>query len=436
MLKLIKSNQKNFLAKLDIILQKRKTKDPKIDLKVKSIIQDIRKNKDLALIKYEKKYSNIKNISLKNITFSTSEKKKIIKRLDKKTRDSIDLSFNRILDFHKRQKLSPYSFTDKFKNSFSYKLNAISRVGVYVPGGLASYPSSVLMNCIPALVAGVKEIYMTTPSMGITYNPAVIYAAQKCRVKEIYKIGGAQAIAAMAYGTKTIQKVDKIVGPGNAFVASAKKQVFGEVGIDMIAGPSEVTIVADKWSKPDWIAADLIAQAEHDISSQSIVLADDVKIIKRINYFLLQQLKTLPKKSIAYKSLKNYGLSILIKNQKVLIDTINLIAPEHLEIFAKNAKKILKNIRNVGSVFLGEYSPEAIGDYLAGPNHVLPTSGSARFSSGLSVYDFLKRYSVIKMTKSGIERLGTSVINLAEYENLEGHANSIKIRLKKRKLIG
>jgi len=292
------------------------------------------------------------------------------------------------------------------------------------------------MNCIPALVAGVKEIYMTTPSMSESYNPAVIYAAQKCRVKEIYKIGGAQAIAAMAYGTQTIQKVDKIVGPGNAFVASAKKQVFGEVGIDMIAGPSEVTIVADKWSKPDWIAADLIAQAEHDISSQSIVLADDVKIIKRINYFLLQQLKTLPKKSIAYKSLKNYGLSILIKNQKVLTDTINLIAPEHLEIFAKNAKKILKKVRNVGSVFLGEYSPEAIGDYLAGPNHVLPTSGSARFSSGLSVYDFLKRYSVIKMTKSGIERLGTSVINLAEYENLEGHANSIKIRLKKRKLIG
>ena len=436
MLKLIKSTQKNFLAKLDIILQKRKIKDPRIELKVKSIIEDVKKNKDLALLKYEKKYSNIKNISLKNIKFSISEKKKIIKKLDKKTKISIDLAYNRILNFHKRQKLSPYSFTDKYKNLFSYKLSAISRVGVYVPGGLASYPSSVLMNCIPALVAGVKEIYMTTPSMSESYNPAVIYAAQKCRVKEIYKIGGAQAIAAMAYGTKTIQKVDKIVGPGNAFVASAKKQVFGEVGIDMIAGPSEVTIVADKWSKPDWIAADLIAQAEHDISSQSIVLADDVKIIKRINYFLLQQLKTLPKKSIAYKSLKNYGLSILIKNQKVLIDTINLIAPEHLEIFAKNAKKILKNIRNVGSVFLGEYSPEAIGDYLAGPNHVLPTSGSARFSSGLSVYDFLKRYSVIKMTKSGIERLGTSVINLAEYENLEGHANSIKIRLKKRKLIG
>ena len=432
MLKLIKSNQKNFLAKLEIILQKRKLKDPKIDLKVKNIIQDIKNNKDVALIKYEKKYSKIKNISFKNIKFTSLEKKTIIKKLDKEIKTSIDLAFDRILNFHKRQKLFSYSFADKFKNSFSYKLNAINKVGVYVPGGLASYPSSVLMNCIPAIVAGVKEIYMTTPSMSKSYNPAVIYAAQKCGVKEIYKIGGAQAIAAMAYGTKTIIKVDKIVGPGNAFVAAAKKQVFGEVGIDMIAGPSEVTIVADKWSKPDWIAADLIAQAEHDENSQSIVLANDIKIINRINYFLSQQLKDLPKANIAYKSLKNFGLSILITKKKILTDTINLIAPEHLEIFVKNAHKILKNVRNAGSIFVGEYSPEAVGDYLAGPNHVLPTSGSARFSSGLSVYDFLKRYSVIKMTKSGIERLGASVINLAEYENLEGHANSIKIRLKKK----
>ena len=431
MLKLIKSNQKNFLVKLNIVLQKRKIQNPKIDLIVKNIIEDIKKNKDKALIKYEKKYSKLNNISLKNIKFSISEKNKIIKKLDKKTKASIDLAFNRIFNFHKKQKLSSYSFRDKFKNYFAYKSRALNRVGVYVPGGRASYPSSVLMNCIPALVAGVKEIYMSTPSMNKIYNPAVIYAAQKCKVREIYKIGGAQAIAAMAYGTKTIQKVDKIVGPGNTFVANAKKQVFGEVGIDMIAGPSEVTIVVDKSSKPDWVAADLIAQAEHDETSQSIVLADNIKTIKRINYFLLQQLKTLPKKTIASRSLKNFGLSILITNKKVLTDTINLIAPEHLEIFAKNAKKILKNVRNAGSIFIGEYSPEAIGDYLAGPNHVLPTSGSARFSSGLSVYDFLKRYSVIKMSKSGIERLGTSVINLAEYENLEGHANSIKIRLRK-----
>ena len=431
MLKFIKANKKNFLENLENILQKRKLQNPTIDLRVKKIIQDIKKNKDIALIKYEKKYSKQKTISLNNIKFTIPERNKIIKKLDKRTKNSIDLAFNRIFNFHKKQKLSSYSFRDKLGNSFAYKSNALNRVGVYVPGGKANYPSSVLMNCIPALVAGVKEIYMTTPAMNKFYNPAVIYAAQKCRVKEIYKIGGAQAIAAMAYGTKTVQKVDKIVGPGNSFVASAKKQVFGDVGIDMIAGPSEVTIVADTSSKPDWIAADLIAQAEHDETAQSIILADNIKIIKKINYFLLQQLKNLPKKTTASKSLKNFGLAILIKNKKVLTDAINLIAPEHLEIFTKNSSKILKNVRNVGSVFLGEYSPEAIGDYLAGPNHVLPTSGSARFSSGLSVYDFLKRYSVIKMTKSGIERLGTSVINLAEYENLEGHANSIKIRLKK-----
>ena len=433
MLRLITSNQKNFLSKLNFILEKRKFKNPTIDSKVKLIINDIKKKKDLALVKYEKKFSKFKNISLNKIKFTDAEKNKIIKKLDKKTKVSIDLAYDRILNFHKKQKLYSFSFKDRFKNLFSYKSNAINRVGVYVPGGLASYPSSVLMNCIPAIVAGVKNIYMATPSMDTNYNPAVIYAAKKCKVKEIYKIGGAQAIAAMTYGTKIVKKVDKIVGPGNAYVVAAKKQVFGDVGIDMIAGPSEVTIVADKQSKPDWIAADLIAQAEHDENSQSILISDDIKMINSVNYFLLEQLKVLPKKKIASKSLKNFGLSILVKNKKILADTINLIAPEHLEIFTKRPNQILKNIKNAGSIFIGQYSPEAVGDYLAGPNHVLPTSGSARFSSGLSVYDFLKRHSIIKMSKSGIERLGTSVINLAKYENLEGHANSIKIRLKKGK---
>ena len=433
MLKLIKSNQKNFLSQLNFILEKRKLQNPNIEKKIRFIIQDIKKNKDSALIKYEKKYSKSQNTSLKKIKFTNVEINKIIKQLDKKTKKSIDLAYDRILNFHKKQKMPSFSFVDRFKNSFSYKSSPINKVGVYVPGGLASYPSSVLMNCIPAIVAGVKKIYMTTPSMNKKYNPAVIYAAKKCNVKEIYKMGGAQAIAAMAYGTKTVAKVDKIVGPGNKYVAAAKKYVFGDVGIDMIAGPSEVTIVADKWSKPDWIAADLIAQAEHDENAQAIVISNDIKMINKINHFLVEQLKSLPKRKIASKSLKNFGLSILVKNNKILIDAINLIAPEHLEIFSKNADKIAKNVRNAGSIFLGEYSPEAVGDYLAGPNHVLPTSGSARFSSGLSVYDFLKRYSVIKMTKSGIERLGTSVINLAQYENLEGHANSIKIRLKQRK---
>jgi histidinol dehydrogenase len=438
MLKLLKANKKFFLTNLDLILQKRKVQNSNLELKVKTIVNDIKKNKDKALIKYEKKYSKINNISLAKIKFSNSEKKKIINKLDKKTKKAIDLAFNRIFNFHKKQKLLSFSYKDNLNNQLSYKSSPINKVGVYVPGGLASYPSSVLMNCIPAIVAGSKEIYIATPAMDNNYNPAVIYAAQKCKVKEIYKIGGAQAIAAMAHGTQTIKKVDKIVGPGNTYVALAKKIVFGDVGIDMIAGPSEVTIVADKFSNPEWIAADLIAQAEHDENAQSILLSDNIATIKKVNFYLVEQLKNLPKRNIAFKSLKNYGLAILVSNKKILVNIINLIAPEHLEIFLKKPNNILNKIENAGSIFLGEYSPEAIGDYLAGPNHVLPTSGSARFSSGLSVYDFLKRRSLIKMSKSGFERLSLSVINLAKYENLEGHANSIKIRLNKKrgKIIG
>ena len=304
-------------------------------------------------------------------------------------------------------------------------------MGVYVPGGTASYPSTVLMNCIPAVVAGVKNIFMTTPCLGRTVNPAVIYAAKKCGVKEIYKIGGAQSIAAFTFGTKTFKKVDKIVGPGNAYVAAAKKEVFGEVGIDMVAGPSEVSIVADKYANPDWIASDLIAQAEHDVYAQSILITNNLNLIKKVNKSLIDQLKKLPKKNIASKSLKNFGLAIYAKNTSNIIKIVNQIAPEHLELCVQNLKKYTSKITNAGSIFLGKFSPEAMGDYLAGPNHVLPTSGSARFSSGLSVNDFLKRHSLIKITKSGIERLGSSVINLAKHENLEGHANSVRIRLKK-----
>ena len=287
------------------------------------------------------------------------------------------------------------------------------------------------MNCIPALVAGVKNIFLTTPCLGDKVNPAIIYAAKKCGVKEIYKTGGAHSIAALSYGTKTFKKVDKIVGPGNSFVASAKKEVFGEVGIDMVAGPSEVSIIGDKNSNPDWIASDLIAQAEHDIFAQSILISDDKNLINKVNKSLKVQLKKLPKKNIAFKSLKKFGLAIFAKTKKQIVDAVNTIAPEHLEIFFHNHKEIINNIENAGSIFIGKFSPEAMGDYIAGPNHVLPTSGSAKFSSGLSVNDFLKRHSLIKITKSGIERLGPLVINLAKHENLEGHANSIKLRIKK-----
>ena len=434
MLKYFNANQKNFLVKLEVILSKRRfTQDKQTD-SVKEIIKNVKKNGDKALLNYERKFSKIKNKS-KKIHFSRKEINEISKNLEIGLKQSIDLAFRRIKKFHLKQKFAPFKFKDEFKNELSYNYSPIDRIGVYVPGGKASYPSTVLMNCIPAMVAGVKNIYLTTPTLATKVNPAIIYAAKKCGVKEIYKTGGAHSIAALTYGTKTFKKVDKIVGPGNSYVAAAKKEVFGAVGIDMIAGPSEVTVVADKHANPEWVASDLMAQAEHDIFAQSILITNNKELIKKVNSILKKQIKKLPKKSIASKSLKNYGLAIYAKNNRKILDLINNIAPEHLELNLKNYKEIIKKVRNAGSIFIGKFSPEAMGDYIAGPNHVLPTSGSAKFSSGLSVNDFLKRHSLIKISKTGIERLGPSVINLAQHENLEGHANSIKIRLNKEKLI-
>ncbi len=429
-LKLFSFNQKNSSKKLELFLNSRKSVQQNKSAIVKIIINKVKKEGDKAVLNFEKKFSNTK-IKSKKIKFSKSEIKQILKKVDKNLKDSIDLAFNRIKKFHLKQKFIPIKYKDKYKNELSYKFSPIEKVGVYVPGGTASYPSTVLMNCIPALVAGVKNIYLTTPALGKSVNPAIIYAAKKCRVKEIYKTGGAHSVAALAFGTKTFKKVDKIVGPGNAFVAAAKKEVFGEVGIDMVAGPSEVSIVADKFSNPDWIASDLIAQAEHDYFAQSILITNNKDLIRLVNISLKSQLMNLPKKKIASQSLKKYGLAIYVKNRGKISDIVNIIAPEHLEINFDKSNKIISKIKNAGSIFIGKYSAEAMGDYLAGPNHVLPTSRSAKYSSGLSVYDFLKRHSFIKITKTGIERLGPSVINLAEHENLDGHANSIKIRLKK-----
>ncbi len=432
MLKFLDYSKKNSFNTLKIILSKRQLTQNKKTSVVNKIIYDVKKNGDKAVLKYEKKFSKIKTKSNKLI-FSKKEINEISKKTEKKLKESIDLAFNRIKKFHSKQKSLSFNFKDKYKNHLSYKYSSIDRVGVYVPGGTASYPSTVLMNCIPAIVAGVKNIYLTTPTLGSKINPAIIYAAKKCGVKEIYKTGGAHSIAALAYGTKTFNKVNKIVGPGNAYVASAKKEVFGDVGIDMIAGPSEVSIVADKYANPKWIAADLIAQAEHDVLAQSILITNNRNLIKEVNLSLINQLRSLPKKNIASKSLKNYGLAIYANSNNKIVEIINAIAPEHLEVDMKNNNQIIKKVKNVGSIFIGKFSPEAMGDYIAGPNHVLPTSGAAKFSSGLSVNDFLKRHSLIKITKTGIERLGPSVINLAQHENLEGHANSIKIRLKKGK---
>ena len=432
MLKTFNYNRNGASKTLEVFLNKRKSTQKNIASSVKKIIQNVRKNGDRAVLNYEKKFSKIKSKSNK-VFFSQKEINLISTKIDKKIKKAIDLAFIRIKRFHLKQKISNFKIKDNYNNELSYKYSSIDKVGVYVPGGTASYPSTVLMNCIPAIVAGVKNIYVTTPCLDSKINPAIVYAAKKCGVKKIFKTGGAHSIAALTYGTKNFEKVDKIVGPGNAFVAHAKKEVFGDVGIDMVAGPSEVSVVGDKYSDPNLIAADLIAQAEHDIYAQSILITDNKNLINLVNKSLKNQLINLPKKKIATQSLKNFGLAIYTKNKNKIPEIINTIAPEHLELCTSYNDKIIKNVKNAGSIFIGKFSPEAMGDYLAGPNHVLPTSGSARFSSGLSVNDFLKRHSLIKITKTGIERLGPSVINLSKYENLDGHANSIKIRLKKGK---
>tara|TARA_Y100000590_G_scaffold153223_1_gene175924 strand:- start:251 stop:1534 length:1284 start_codon:yes stop_codon:yes gene_type:complete len=424
MIKIIDCSNKNYLSVLKkILLIKQNQSKPKTSI-VRKIIQDVRKNGDKALIKYEKKYSKNKNIvtTKKNIFHA-------VKLLDSKTKKAIDFAFKRIFEFHSKQKVYNIFHKDRLNNKFNYKYKAIESVAVYVPGGNANFPSTVLMNSIPAMIAGVKRIVMINPKLNGKHSPGVLYAAKKVGIKEIYSVGGAQAIAALAYGTKKIKKVDKIVGPGNIFVSTAKKEVFGDVGIDMIAGPSEITVVADKFSKSDWVAADLIAQAEHDKNSQCILISKDKNFLKKVKIKIFQQLKNLPRKSIAKKSLNSNGILITTNSNKKIINLINLIAPEHLEINIRNYRRIVNKINNAGSICLGKYSAMAVTDYNAGTNHILPTNSSAKFSSGLSVYDFYKRISYINLSKKGIETLGPSVITLAKFEGLEGHAKSIKIRL-------
>ena len=427
MIKILDSKKNNFSSLLNNSLLKRKNKIRFNSSTVKNIIKDIRKNGDKALIKYEKKFGK------SSIIFTRpKEIQKQIKTLDKKVKKSLDLAYNRIFKFHSKQKVKNIFYKDKLQNKLSYKYIPIDSVGIYVPGGTASYPSSVLMNAIPAIIAGVKRIVMVNPRNKGKQNPGVLYAAKKCGIKEIYSIGGAQAVAALAYGTKKIVKVNKIVGPGNLYVATAKKEIFGDTGIDMIAGPSEITVVGDRYSNPNWIASDLIAQAEHDELSQSILISKDKNLIKKVKKSLFDQLKKLPRKQIASKSLKNNGILIYCPKDKKIIEIVNKIAPEHLELNIKKYKKIVTKIKNAGSICLGKYSAMAITDYNAGTNHILPTNSSAKFSSGLSVYDFYKRISYINLSKKGIETLGPSVITLANFEGLEGHAKSVELRIRRK----
>ena len=428
MVKILNSNTRNFDLKLDKFLTNRKSQVKSNSVSVTRIINDVKKNGDKALLKYEKKFNN------NSIIVPTSKKiSNSIKTLDKKVKHAIDIAYNRIYKFHSLQKFKNISYTDKFKNKLEYKYLPINSVAIYVPGSTASYPSSVLMNAIPAIVAGVKRIIMINPGIKGKQNPAVLYAARKCKIKEIYSIGGPSAIAAVAYGTKKIKSVNKIVGPGNAYVAAAKKEVFGDVGIEgMTAGPSEVTIVCDKYSNPEWVASDLIGQAEHDSLAQCILISKDKSLISKVKYEIFKQLKEIPRESVAKKSLMDNGILIHVNSDKKIVEIVNNIAPEHLELNIKNYKSFITKIKNAGSICLGKYAVMAMTDYNVGSNHILPTNGSAKYSSGISVNEFYKRISYINLSKKGIESLGPSVITLANYEGLAGHAQSVKKRIRRK----
>tara|TARA_B100001093_G_scaffold493320_2_gene535380 strand:- start:218 stop:1501 length:1284 start_codon:yes stop_codon:yes gene_type:complete len=427
-MKFLDSKKKNFKFLLNQLLSKRKKKMKSSSLNVRKIINDVKKNGDRAVIKYEKKF-NKNSVIAPNIT----NIKKSIRLLDPKVKKAIDIAFQRIYKFHSLQKSKNIFYKDKLNNKLEYKFVPIESVGVYVPGSSVSYPSSVLMNAIPALVAGVKKITMVNPGTKGRQNPAVLYAAKKCKISKIYSIGGPSAIAALTYGTRKIKKVDKIVGPGNAYVAAAKKEVFGDVGIEgMLAGPSEITIVGDKFSNPDWIASDLLGQAEHDELAQCILISKNKLLIQKVQIALKQQLNDLPRSSVAKKSLMVNGILIYMNSDKEIIDLVNKIAPEHLELNIKNYKKVVNQIKNSGSICLGKYAVMAMTDYNAGSNHILPTNSSARYSSGISVNEFYKRISYINLSKKGIETLGPSVITLAKFEGLDGHAKSVELRTRRK----
>ena len=427
-MKVLNYKNKNFDKLLDNLLLKRKKKLQSNSVSVIKIIQDVKKNGDKALLKYERRFN--KN----NIIVPTSKKiNQKIKSLDKKVKRAIDQAYDRIYKFHSLQKFKNISYTDKYKNKLEYKYIPLASVALYVPGSTASYPSSVLHNAIPAIVAGVKRIIMINPGYKGNQNPAVLYAAKKCGISEIYSIGGPSAISAVTYGTKKIKPVDKIVGPGNAYVSAAQRYVSGDIGIpSLTAGPSEVLIVADKNSNPEWVASDLIGQAEHDNLAQCILISKDKSLLDKVKIEIQKQLKTIPRASVARKSLINNGILIYIGSDSKIISTTNKIAPEHLELNVKNYKSIVKSIKNSGSICLGKYAAMALTDYNVGSNHVLPTNGSSKYSSGISVNEFYKRISYINLSKKGIASLGPAAITLANYEGLHAHAQSIIKRIRRK----
>jgi len=427
-IKIINYQKKNFGQKLNALFNNNSKIDLKTEQTVAKIISQVRQKGDKSIIELCNQFdqTNFKKptdfiVKQKDINLAKNH-------LDKNIVKALELSFRRVADYHQKQLPQNFSYQDTIGNELSNIWQPIERVAIYVPGGTATYPSSVIMNAVPAIVAGCKDISMTTPSIHGKISDAVLVAAEICGIKNIYKIGGAVAIASLALGTKTITKVNKIVGPGNSFVALAKKQLFGEVGIDMIAGPTDILIIADKQNNPDWVAADLLSQTEHGVDSRAILITDDLDFANLVNDSINKLAKSLSRLAIIKESLKKSAL-IIVKNLNLDGAKIaNQIAPEHLEIMVKNPKSILKLIKNAGAIFLGKYSPEAIGDYIAGPSHTLPTSGTAKFSSGLSVFDFLKRMSIIKCSKNGFINLQNETALLAKSEGFQAHQLSISIR--------
>jgi histidinol dehydrogenase len=399
-----------------------------IEAATRAIVDDVAARGDLALIEATHKFDRL-DLKPAGLRITPAEVDAAVKACDSQTLDALKFARDRIEVFHRRQLPKDERFTDALGVELGWRWGAIDAVGLYVPGGTAAYPSSVLMNAVPAKVAGVARVVMVVPSPDGKLNPLVLAAAQLGGVSEIYRVGGAQAVAALAYGTATIAPVAKIVGPGNAYVAAAKRLVFGKVGIDMIAGPSEVLVIADRSGNAGWIAADLLAQAEHDVNAQSILITDDAALADDVARAVEAQLATLPRADIARASWNEYGAIILVKNLKDAVSLANSIAAEHLEIMTSDPEALSAQIRNAGAIFLGPHTPEAIGDYVGGSNHVLPTARSARFSSGLGVLDFMKRTSILKCGPEQLRALGPAAMTLGKAEGLDAHARSIGTRL-------
>lgn len=401
-----------------------------ISTTVRAIIKDIKSHGDVALITYTNEFDR-NELTVDQLRVTQQEIDEAYNSTPVELRDALQLAADRIQAYQERIKPADVNYTDEAGVELGARYVSLDSVGIYVPGGKANYPSSVLMNAIPAMVAGVSKIVMVCPSGPDGINPVVLAAAKISGIKEIYRIGGAQAVAALAYGTNTIPKVDKIVGPGNAYVAEAKRQVFGEVGIDMIAGPSEILVIADDSNNPEWLAADLLSQAEHDEIARSILITTSQNFAQKVNSAVYELMQGLERRKIAQASIENRGLVIVAQNMSEAVHISNTIAPEHLELAVENPEELLAAVTNAGAVFLGRYTPEAIGDYIAGPSHVLPTSSSARFSSGLSVVDFLKRQSVIKCSREAFNTLAKPTFTMAESEGLGAHALSVSLRQKK-----